>query len=258
MKRQDYKKIMQQKKSIKLFTKTALLGALSIGMFSMTTKVSADQEVGPMETDNGLMPADGPHQAPDNGLMPAEGSYETPDNSLVFDEDAPMTSDNGLMPADGSYETPENGLVFDEDAPMPPNNDLVFEEDAPMPPNNDLVFEEDAPMAPDNGLMEDPTPPVGPMAPDNGLMEDPTAPGIDLIIKPSTPENELVSSTVNKPTVSEAIQTIVVPTATTTSTTAATLPQTGETTSKMATSLIGLGLLGSSAVIVRRRSVNVK
>ncbi|WP_147340785.1 LPXTG cell wall anchor domain-containing protein, partial [Melissococcus sp. OM08-11BH] len=100
--------------------------------------------------------------------------------------------------------------------------------------------------------------PDAPMAPDNGLMEDPTAPGIDLIVKPSTPENELVSSIVNKPIVSEAIQTIVVPTATTTLSKASELPQTSETTSKMTTSLIGLGLLGSSAIIIRRRSINVR
>lgn len=95
------------------------------------------------------------------------------------------------------------------------------------------------------------------MTPDNGLIEDPTAPDIDLVVKPSTPENELVSSTVNKPIVSEAIQTIVIPTATTTSSTASELPQTSETTSKMTTSLIGLGLLCSSAII-RRRSINVR
>ena len=96
------------------------------------------------------------------------------------------------------------------------------------------------------------------MTPDNGLMEDTTAPGIDLVVKPSTSENELVSSTVNKPIVSEAIQTIVVPTATTTSSTASELPQTCEATSKMYTSLTGLGLLCSSAVIIRRRSINVR
>ena len=95
------------------------------------------------------------------------------------------------------------------------------------------------------------------MTPDNGLTEDPTAPDIDLVVKPSTPENELVSSTINKHIVSEAIQTIVVLTATTTPSTASELPQTSKTMSKMTASLIGLGLLGSSAII-RRHSINVR
>ena len=190
MKRQDYKKMMQQKKAAKSFKKTALLSALSISMISLTTTVSAE------ETNGGDVSND-----------------ETYDNSLVFESDAPMA--------------PDNGLVFEPDAPMAPDNGLVFEPDAPM-------------------------------APDNGLMEDPTAPGIDLVVKPSRPENELVSSIVNKPIVSEAIQTIVVSTATTTSSKASELPQTSETTSKMTTSLIGLGLLGSSAIIIRRRSINVR